>query len=95
MTSPFHCSPPLPLGANQKGSVLCIRGVRERVRLHLLEAEFCSRTLNKVKVDMIGILTLLRGRLGFAALFITAEWWTEAKYFPRASKALWAHQNCW
>jgi hypothetical protein len=53
--------------------------------LRLLDAEFCSITFNKVKVDKIGMLTSLRGRLGFVAPFVFPEWSSEALRLPEAS----------
>jgi hypothetical protein len=58
--------------------------VHERVRLCL----FCFIIFNEVKVDGVGILTLLRGRLGFAAPFVFAEWWTEARLCTEASEGI-------
>jgi hypothetical protein len=49
MTTPFRCSS--PLGTNQNGSVLGIKGVQERVRLRFLDAEFYFITFNEVIVD--------------------------------------------
>ena len=89
MTRPLRCSS--PLRTNQTGgSVLASKESTwtKRVRLRLLDAEFCSITFNKAKVGKIEGLTSLRGRFDFSAPLVFRELSSGALRLTEASEGI-------
>jgi hypothetical protein len=85
MTRPPRCSSPL-----RTGEVYQHKASKDtkRVRLRLLDAEFCPISFNRAKVDKIGRLTSLRGRLDLSAPFVVRELSSEALRLPEASEGI-------
>src|ERR1700761_8955915 len=88
MTRPLRCSSPLRT-KQKRVRASTKRGMwTKRVRLRLLDAEFCSITINKVQEDKLGRLTSLRGRLGFAAPLVFEGLSSEALRLPEVSEEI-------